>query len=61
MLILSRKKNERIVIGESIVLTIVEIRGDKVGVGIEAPKDVVVLREELLGERRPANGEEVVA
>lgn len=47
MLVLSRKKNERIVIGENIVITIVEIRGDKLRIGIDAPKDIPVDRDEV--------------
>jgi carbon storage regulator len=47
MLVLSRKKNESIVISNDIVITIVEIRGDKVRLGIEAPKDVSVHRMEV--------------
>jgi carbon storage regulator len=47
MLVLSRKKNESIVINNDIVITIVEIRGDKVRLGIVAPKDVPVHREEV--------------
>lgn len=47
MLVLSRKKNESIVIDEKIVITIVEIRGDKVRLGIDAPKEVPVHREEV--------------
>lgn len=47
MLVLSRKKNESIVIGDGIKLTVVEIRGDKVRLGIEAPKDVPVHRQEV--------------
>ncbi|MBM4074645.1 MAG: carbon storage regulator CsrA [Planctomycetes bacterium] len=47
MLVLSRKKNESIVIGETIVVTVVEIRGDKVRLGIEAPRDVSVHRKEI--------------
>ena len=47
MLVLSRKESQRIRLGESIVLTIVKIGGDKVRVGIEAPEDVLVLRDEL--------------
>ncbi|MCS6866400.1 MAG: carbon storage regulator CsrA [Gemmataceae bacterium] len=47
MLVLSRKKNESIVINNDIVITIVEIRGDKVRLGIEAPKDVPVHRQEV--------------
>ena len=47
MLVLSRKPMERIHIGDSIVVTVVEIRGNKVRIGIEAPKDIHVLRGEL--------------
>jgi carbon storage regulator len=47
MLVLSRRQSERIRLGDSIVLTIVRISGDKVRLGIEAPADVLVLRDEL--------------
>jgi carbon storage regulator len=47
MLVLSRKKNESIVINNDVIITIVEIRGDKVRLGIVAPKDVAVHREEV--------------
>jgi carbon storage regulator len=47
MLVLSRHKNEKIMIGDDIVLTIVDIRGDKVRVGIEAPQSVPVHRQEV--------------
>ena len=47
MLVLSRKKNESIVISENITVTVVEIRGDKVRLGIVAPKDVPVHRQEV--------------
>jgi len=47
MLVLSRRQSERIRLGDSIVLTIVRVSGDKVRLGIEAPPNVVVLREEL--------------
>ncbi len=47
MLVLSRKESQRIRVGESIVVTIVKIAGDKVRVGIQAPDDVLVLRDEL--------------
>ncbi|TWU66477.1 carbon storage regulator [Crateriforma conspicua] len=47
MLVLSRKKDERIVIGGCIVVTIVDIRGDKVRLGIEAPRHVPVHRKEV--------------
>jgi carbon storage regulator len=47
MLVLSRHKNEKIIINKNITITVVEIRGDKVRLGIEAPKDVPVDREEV--------------
>jgi carbon storage regulator len=47
MLVLSRKESQRIRLGDSIVVTIVKISGDKVRIGIEAPGDVLVLRDEL--------------
>lgn len=47
MLVLSRKKNESIIINDHITITVVEIRGDKVRLGIDAPKDVVVHRREV--------------
>jgi carbon storage regulator len=47
MLVLSRKESQRIRLGDSIVITIVKISGDKVRVGIDAPGNVLVLRDEL--------------
>jgi carbon storage regulator len=47
MLVLSRKKNESIVVDDSIVITVVEIRGDKVRLGIEAPREVAIHRSEV--------------
>ena len=47
MLILSRKINEKIQIGDEITLTILEIRGDQVKIGIDAPRDVKVFRQEV--------------
>jgi carbon storage regulator len=47
MLVLSRKKSERIRLGNDIVVTVVRVAGDKVRLGIEAPSSVVVLRDEL--------------
>lgn len=47
MLVLSRKKDEKIVIGDNITLMVIDIRGDKVRLGIEAPKDVAVHRQEV--------------
>ncbi|HEY4234402.1 MAG TPA: carbon storage regulator [Lacipirellulaceae bacterium] len=58
MLVLSRKESQRIRLGDSIVVTIVKISGDKVRVGIEAPADVLVLRDEL--EARTFSAESAV-
>jgi carbon storage regulator len=47
MLVLSRQRDESIVIGDNIVVTIVDVRGDKVRLGIEAPREVSVHRREV--------------
>lgn len=47
MLVLSRKKNEQVMVGDDVVITIVEIRGDKVRLGIEAPTEIPVHRREI--------------
>lgn len=47
MLVLSRKKDEKIIIGDNIAIMIVDIQGDKVRLGIEAPREVSVHREEI--------------
>jgi len=47
MLVLSRKEGERIKLGDSIVITVVRVSGEKVRLGIKAPGDLLVLREEL--------------
>lgn len=47
MLVLSRKRDERIMIGDEISLLVVDIRGDKVRLGIEAPSNVTVHRQEV--------------
>ena len=47
MLVLSRKKNESIVINDDITIVVVEIRGDKVRLGVQAPKEVPVHRREV--------------
>ena len=50
MLVLSRKQNERIRVGDSVVVTVVRVSGDKVRIGIEAPPSMRVLRDELEDE-----------
>ncbi len=52
MLVLSRKKNEKILIGPDIYIQIVDIRGDKVRLGIEAPTEVAVDREEVFAAKQ---------
>lgn len=47
MLVLSRKRDQRIMIGNDVCLTIVDVRGDTVQIGIEAPKSIPVYREEI--------------
>jgi carbon storage regulator len=47
MLVLSRQRDQTIVIGDNIRITIVDVRGDKVRIGIDAPRDVSVHREEI--------------
>jgi len=57
MLILTRKLNEEIVINNNIVISILGIEGDKVRIGIEAPKDNTIVRRELLDEVKCSNKE----
>ncbi len=57
MLVLSRKKNESIVINNDITIVVVEIRGDKVRLGVEAPKEVPVHRREVYEAIHRANAE----
>ncbi|MGN6088798.1 MAG: carbon storage regulator CsrA [Actinomycetes bacterium] len=55
MLVLSRKVGESIVIGDDITVTVLEVRGDVVRLGINAPRSVTVHREELLRELQASN------
>jgi carbon storage regulator len=48
MLIISRKKNEGVVINQNTEITIIDIQGDRVRIGIEAPSEVKIVRKELL-------------
>ena len=48
MLIISRKKNEGIIINGDIILTVADVQGDKVRIGIDAPEHVKIMRKELL-------------
>ena len=52
MLVLSRKLNESILIGDHIRITVVGLRGNQIRLGIEAPGDVSIMREELLVQAR---------
>lgn len=47
MLVLTRKRDERIIINKDIVITVVDIRGDRVRIGVEAPKEVSIHRQEV--------------
>lgn len=57
MLVLTRHANQSIMIGHDIVVTILEVRGDQVRVGIKAPRDVDVHREEVWVTLQQANAE----
>lgn len=47
MLILTRKVDEKLLIGDDIAISVLEIRGNQVKIGIDAPKDVAIYREEI--------------
>ena len=55
MLILSRKINEKIMIGDEISISIIEIRGDQVRIGVDAPKTVKVFRQEVFDAIKAEN------
>ena len=57
MLALSRKKNEALVVNNNIEITILDIKGDQVKIGISAPKDVSVYRKEVYLQIQEANKE----
>jgi carbon storage regulator len=57
MLVLSRKENERLVIDGNIIVTVVRVAGGKVRLGIEAPPEIQVRREELLSRTSDADNE----
>lgn len=59
MLVLSRKCNQRIFIGPDVVITVTSIYGNEVRLGIDAPEDVKILREELMDRPDRRWGEEV--
>ncbi len=55
MLVLSRLRDESIVIGDNVVITVVDVRGDKVKLGINAPKEIPVHRQEVYDAIRKEN------
>lgn len=57
MLVLSRHKDESIIINDDITIVVVEIRGDKVRLGVEAPKEVPVHRKEVFEKIKRAEAE----
>ena len=61
MLVLTRRKNQSIVIGGDIVVTVLEVKGDQIRLGITAPRDVQVYRSELLEAIEAANTSSVLA
>lgn len=52
MLVINRKKNEKVLIGEDVEVTVLEVRGDKVRLGIKAPRETEVDREEVRLSKR---------
>jgi len=61
MLVLSRKVNESIVINDDIVIVVVDIRGDKVRLGVDAPKEIPVHRQEVFDAIHKKNDDDSVA
>ena len=61
MLVLSRKLNETILIGDNIRVTLLGIDGDKIKLGVDAPRNVKVFREELLEATRSTNQQALAA
>ncbi|HMS24919.1 MAG TPA: carbon storage regulator CsrA [Acidimicrobiia bacterium] len=55
MLVLTRRANQSIIIGDDVVVTVLEVRGDQVRIGITAPRDVTVHREEVYRALHEAN------
>lgn len=56
MLVLARKPGQEIVIGDGIVITVVEVRGDKIRLGVDAPKEVPVHRREVFNAIKRLKG-----
>ncbi|MCI9073133.1 MAG: carbon storage regulator CsrA [Lachnospiraceae bacterium] len=59
MLALSRKKNEAIIVNNNIEITILEVKGDQVKIGVTAPKEVPIYRKEVYVQIQEANQESV--
>jgi len=57
MLVLTRRAGESVIIGDDVVVTVLEARGDVIRIGIQAPRDVQVHREEVYKELQQANRE----
>jgi carbon storage regulator len=55
MLVLTRRPGERLLIGEAVEVTILEVRGDQVSIGVSAPREIPIHREELLERIRREN------
>ena len=60
MLVLTRKPGQSVLIGDNVEVKIIDIQGDQVRIGISAPKDISILRKELMDEVKQANREAVV-
>lgn len=58
MLVLTRRINERIVIGDNIVVTVLEVHGDQVRLGIDAPREIKVFREEVILRDQARSGDD---
>jgi carbon storage regulator len=50
MLILTRRPNQALLIGSDVIVTVLEVDGDRVRLGIAAPRDIPILRDELIGK-----------
>jgi len=57
MLVITRKPGQRVLIGENIEIQIVDVQGEQVRIGIDAPKDISIVRKELLDEVKEVNRE----
>ena len=61
MLILTRRVGENVIVGDDIVISVIEVRGDAVRIGIQAPRSVAVHREEVYRELQRANAQAAAA